>query len=272
MTAAGEMGAEQGGSEGGYVRMALRPCPLPAGSNERMECLGSLTGRIAHDFNNLLCVILANAELARMEGGENRALNEYLDLVLLAGDRAKGLIRQVLTLSRRQKDNPCPVQLDLVLREVLKLLKGTLPAGIEVATFVAEDLPPVLGDHTQLHQVVMNLCTNAVHAMTARGGRLSLRLESCILPVDAAKVPSHVAPGGYARLVVGDTGHGMDAETLRRMFEPFFSTKPSGEGTGLGLTVVQGIVNDHRGWLDVASQSGQGTTFTLYFPLVSSSI
>ena len=239
------------------------------GQAQKMEALGTLAGGIAHDFNNILNAISGYTELARMELKENPRVREHLGAVLEASGRATDLVRQILTFSRQEKVARRPVQLRSVVAESLKLLRATIPATIEFDTDLATDAPVVLADATQIHQIMMNLGTNAWYAMKDRIGRLQVRLEKCV--VDAAPIAAQprLGPGVYARITVGDTGSGMDAATLRRIFEPFFTTKPPGEGTGLGMAVVHGIIASHDGVITVRSQPGEGTVFDLYFPALA---
>jgi PAS domain S-box-containing protein len=236
--------------------------------SEKLEFLGSLSGRIAHDFNNILSAIIAYADLGRLEVTDNLEVRDCLEQVLIGGNRAKELVRQILTLSSRQMEKRRPIAFQPIVEEVLKLLRSTLTSSITVTTSFAEPAGVVLGDGTQLHQVVMNVCTNAAQSMARTGGRLEVSLRACVV---TGKEPNAVRaglnPGRYLSLAVTDSGPGMDDEILRRIFDPFFTTKPPGEGTGLGLAVVQTIVKDHRGAVEVISRPGWGTTFTLLLPL-----
>ena len=233
---------------------------------QKMEAIGTLAGGIAHDFNNVLAAINGYTELAKWETADNPVVSEYLSAVLQGSKRATDLVRQILAFSRRQELERKPLKLRTVLEEALKLLRATIPSTVEFDISLDAQAPTVMADATQVHQVVMNLCTNAAHAMKDRPGRLTVRLEKC--EVDAELAASHpgLRPGVYARLSVGDTGHGMDQATQSRIFEPFFTTKPPGEGTGLGLAVVHGIMQSHDGVVSLHSRLGEGTTFQLYFP------
>ncbi|HWP07059.1 MAG TPA: ATP-binding protein [Polyangiaceae bacterium] len=234
--------------------------------NQKLEALGTLAGGIAHDFNNILGGMLAFTELAALENQDRPELLAHLREVTLAGQRATGLVGQILSFSRQQRQERKPVSLGHVVEEALKLLRSTLPASIQIVVRLPGSLPDVLADGTQLHQVVMNLCTNAAHAVGGRG-RLALSLDV------GTSAELDVRPRGeppaerYVRLTVEDDGHGMDAATVARIFEPFFTTKQPGDGTGLGLAVVHGIVNDHGGSITVTSQPGRGTTFTVALPV-----
>ena len=235
---------------------------------QKMEALGTLAGGVAHDFNNILGAIIGNVELAAQDVGRNHPALESLDEIRKASRRAKDLVQRILAFSRLQPHPQSIISLRPVLAEAVTLLRATLPAGIELAATFDADAPMVLADATQVHQVVMNLCTNAWQAMGGHGGRIDIRLDGVTLDADAeeAVVNPALRPGRAARLSVTDTGSGMDPATLERIFEPFFTTKPVGQGTGLGLSVVHGIVKAQGGTISVTSQPGKGTTFTLYFP------
>ncbi len=234
--------------------------------NQKLEALGTLAGGIAHDFNNILTAIIVNQELAQMDIGDAGSVQRRLGEIGQASARAKDLVRQILTFSRQQSHEKVRQQLQMIVREALGLLRASLPATLEIVQQLSPEAPPVLADASQVHQVVMNLCTNAAHAMRERSGRLTVRLNRCDLDEAAVRTLSGLQPGGYARLTVADTGHGMDAAVLARIFEPFFTTKGPGEGTGLGLAMVHGIIKDHGGGIFVQSVRGEGTTFDLYFP------
>jgi len=232
--------------------------------SQKMEAVGTLAGGIAHDFNNILGAIISFTEVSKMDNTGNAELVQNLDEVLKASHRAADLVRQILSFSRRQKLERRSVALAPVVKEALKLLRATLPATISIETDLGDDLPAVLADPTQIHQVIMNLGANSAHAMRDQPGRLRVQLDAYKLEPGATTTA--LAAGDYVRLTFSDTGHGMDATTAERIFEPFFTTKDVGKGTGLGLSVVHGIVKEHEGAITVASEPGQGTTFTLYLP------
>ncbi len=238
---------------------------------QKMEAIGQLAGGIAHDFNNLLAAIIGNADLARLITGDGHESQEHLDAILSASHRATDLVRQILAFSRQQSQQRQPLQLHFVVKEALKLLRATVPADIEFRASLAPT-PTVLADPSEIHQITMNLCTNAWHAMKGRAGTITVELAETDLDESHARQHPDLRPGRYVRLTVADTGCGMDAATQERMFEPFFTTKPVGEGTGLGLSVVHGIVKSHDGGILVASQPGAGTTFHLYFPVFAGEI
>ena len=235
---------------------------------QKMEAIGTLAGGIAHDFNNILGVVLGFGELTLYEVAQGSVAWHNLQQVLAASRRAKDLVRQILTFSRKDEQERQPLQLHLVIHEALKLLRASLPATIDIRQELAEDSGAILADPTQMQQVLMNLCNNAEYAMRDTGGTLEVRLDK--MEVDEAVVARHpeLLPGPYVRLTVRDTGVGMEEAVLARIFEPFYTTKLAGDGTGMGLAVVHGIVTSHGGAIDVESTPGQGSTFTIYLPQI----
>ena len=232
---------------------------------EKMEAVGRLAGGIAHDFNNILGGILGYAEMTFTEAAEGTPMKRYTRNILTGANRARDLVDQILTYSRTQHAQRAPVEIDRIIGETLELVRGSLPGGIALDLALPAAPLVVVGDPSQLHQVVMNLCSNAVHAMGG-AGTLHVALEPVDLAAERALAHGTLAPGRYARLTVADTGHGMDAATVARIFEPFFTTKEAGRGTGLGLALVYGIVTDSNGAIQVASTVGQGSTFEIYLP------
>jgi PAS domain S-box-containing protein len=232
---------------------------------QKMDALGTLAGGIAHDFNNILGAMLAYSELIKLDIHEPQQIEAYLVELKRAGDRAKDLVQQILTFSRRQPQTRKPLRIEAAVRDALNLLRSTLPSTIRIELQIG-DAPLVLADPTQIHQVITNLGTNAAHAMKSGAGVLAVELASVLVDAAAARTRSELQPGRYARLTVKDSGEGMPAETLKHIFEPFFTTKSPGEGTGLGLAVVHGIVRDHEGAIFIESEPGLGTTVTLYLP------
>jgi PAS domain S-box-containing protein len=239
---------------------------------QKLEAIGTLAGGIAHDFNNILTGIIGNAEMARLELAGHHPSREYIGEVLKAAQRARESISQILTFSRQKERKRSLIQLWPVVQEALKLLRASLPATLEIRTVVPPVSPAVLADPSQVYQIIMNLGTNAAHAIGPRPG--VIEVAQTIVQVDAAhaRTQPQLREGRYVRLSVSDTGHGMDTATLERVFEPFFTTKPPGEGTGLGLAVVHGIMQDHEGAITIESQVGKGTTFHLYFPATASQV
>jgi PAS domain S-box-containing protein len=237
---------------------------------QRMEAIGILAGGIAHDFNNALASIITCTEMA-LDGAENDSnLKELLDIVLRSGLRGKDLVRQILTFSRQTDQESQEVQLDMIVKECLKMLRSTLTPSIEIRLNVEQELGAVFADPTQMHQIVMNLCTNAVHAMRGLGqGVLELSLDNIVPDEDMAASHVNMIPGcKYLRMTVRDNGHGMDEATIERIFDPFFSTKGKMEGTGLGLSVIHGIISKLEGCITVKSVVGQGTEFDVYLPAI----
>ena len=232
---------------------------------QKMEAIGTLAGGIAHDFNNILAAINGYTEFSLTVLKGNPDVRKYLGSVLQASSRAADLVRQILTFSRQQPPERRPVQLLPIVAEAFSLLRATIPTTIEFDLLLASDAPTVLADIGQVHQILMNLGTNAWYAMKDHTGRMQVKLERFVVVAEQAISP-RLRPGVYARLSVRDTGCGMDRAVLSRIFEPFYTTKPVGEGTGLGLAVVHGIMDSHDGMVTVDSQVGEGTVFRLYFP------
>jgi len=235
---------------------------------QKMESIGTLAGGIAHDFNNILGAILGNVALAREEVGAGHAALASLDEIHKASLRARDLVQQILAFSRRQPQELVTQALRPVVEETRKLLRSTLPARVELDVMLTDAPLHVHADATQVQQVLMNLCTNAWHALKEGTGRIGVGLDAVVLDAGAAQRLGGVPPGPYAHLWVSDTGTGMDAAIRERIFEPFFTTKPVGQGTGLGLSVVHGILAAHHGAIAVDSEPGRGSTFHLYFPAV----
>ncbi len=233
---------------------------------QKMEAIGTLAGGIAHDFNNILTAINGYTNLASLRTCDDPVTVEYLQAVLEAGRRATDLVGQILAFSRMQEQQRLLVSLRHVVAEAVRLLRATIPASIEFDVSLAASAPSVIADTTQIHQIVMNLCTNAAHAMRDGVGRLTVRLEGVHINHGDAATRTGLEAGDYTRLTVGDTGHGMERAVLDRIFDPFFTTKPAGEGTGLGLAVVHGIMESHGGHITVDSRPGAGTAFQLYLP------
>ncbi len=233
---------------------------------QKMEAIGTLAGGIAHDFNNMLAGILGSAELVREDLGPGHPSQEYVESIMTAANRARELVQQILTFSRRRESEKRVLSLQPIVGECIKLLRSTIPAMVKITHYVEPHCPPVLANPTQIHQVVMNICTNAWHALPETGGRINITLESAEVDVAMAMRHGQLHPGAFARLVITDNGHGMDAATRERIFEPFFTTKPSSKGSGLGLSVVLGIIKAHNGAILVESEPGKGTTFQIYLP------
>jgi PAS domain S-box-containing protein len=233
---------------------------------QKMEAIGTLAGGIAHDFNNILAAILGYAELASLKAQDDSEITENLQQCLQAVHRAKDLVRQILTFSRQGKQERKPMDIRPIVKEGLKFLRASLPVTVEIRENIEGNLGVIEADPTQIHQMLMNLCTNAAHAMREKGGILEVSLTKFILTLDRSSAFAELEPGPYLKLRVSDTGHGMPPEVLRRIFDPYFTTKQGGEGTGLGLAVVHGIVKSYRGGITVSSEPGKGTAFEIYLP------
>ena len=233
--------------------------------SHKMQAIGTMAGGIAHDFNNILSAILGNVALARQDTGANSPVATSLAEIDRAGRRARDLVRQILTFSRNEQASRSAISLENVVHETARLLKVTLPPSVELTMQVDKGLPLVLGDATQVEQTVLNLCTNAIQSIGEARGSVHIEL-GCVrqeqLPPSGRDLPA----GNYVSLAVRDTGGGIEAAILDRIFEPFFTTKPVGQGTGLGLSVVHGIMRAHQGAIGVHSTPGKGSVFTLYFP------
>jgi len=233
---------------------------------QKMETIGTLAGGIAHDFNNILSPILGYTDLALGLLEANDPLREDLEQVIRAAHRAKELVEQILIFSRRGDEMRRPLQLHLIVLEALKLMRSSLPSTVEVEQRVVTQDDTVFADPAQMHQVFINLCTNAAHAMRETNGVLRIEMARETVDAHTAARVQGLKPGDYVLLTVRDQGEGMEATTQARIFEPFFTTKKPGEGTGLGLSVVHGIVMSHGGAIDVTSQRGQGSVFRVYLP------
>jgi two-component system cell cycle sensor histidine kinase/response regulator CckA len=233
---------------------------------QKMEAMGILAGGIAHDFNNVLGGIIGYTDLALRRADKDTQLKKYLDQVLTASRRATDLVKQILTFSRGDDmEKKEPVQLSIIVKEALKLLRSTLPETIEIISKIEARGCFILANPTQFHQVIMNLCTNAIHAMKEQGGIMEVRLTEETIEDSVYK---GIKPGPHVRLTVSDTGCGIKQELLDKIFDPFFTTKKPGEGTGMGLAVVHGIVEGHQGHISVFSKEGQGTTFSILVPTI----
>lgn len=237
--------------------------------SERMESLGTLAGGIAHDFNNLLGVILGNAELLQLQMGRDDNAQVSVSEVRGAALRARDLVRQILAFSREQPAQLRPIGLGPIIEEAIRLLRATIPATIDIRTELCMECPSVMADPVQIHQVLLNLGTNAWHAMETKPGQLRIVLDSLVVESEHALGTLHLPVGRYVHLSVKDQGVGMDVNTRERMFDPFFTTKEVGKGTGLGLSIVQRIVASHGGTIDVTTLPGVGTSIDLYFPALA---
>jgi signal transduction histidine kinase/ActR/RegA family two-component response regulator len=238
--------------------------------SQRLEAVGQLAAGIAHDFNNILTAITGNAKLALADLPPalpcDHPVRQNLAEIEKAGARATKVVRQILAYSRQDNSKPEVIEVAPVASEALKLLRAVLPAGVDIRTQFSADVPAVSADSTQLHQILMNLATNAADAMQERGGVIEVSVDAITVSRDLMQTCADLHEGRYTRLSVTDTGCGMSRSTLEHIFDPFFTTKPQGQGTGLGLSVVHGIMKNHGGAVTVYSDLGKGTTFRLYFP------
>ena len=237
--------------------------------SQKLEALGTLAGGIAHDFNNILLAINGNAQLAMADVPPENTVRQSLAEILKAGTRASELVKRILGFSRPQEQKKQVVQLRPVIEEALRLMRATLPARVRFQTEFAANLPPARVDPSQVHQVIVNLASNAAHAIGEKNGTINIRLDAVDVHADDRQAAGKLEEGKYLRLFVSDDGCGMDRTTMNRIFDPFFTTKKQGEGTGLGLSVVHGIVTTHGGAISVTSQPEEGAAFHLYFPVAA---
>jgi signal transduction histidine kinase/ActR/RegA family two-component response regulator len=234
---------------------------------QKMQAIGTLAGGIAHDFNNLLTPILGYANLMQYQLPiDNSLLKEPLEQIVKAGNRAKQLVAQILTFSRQTEHQRNPLHIHLIIKEVLKLLRSTIPANIEFKEDIQSECGIVNADATEIHQIIMNLCTNAYHAMRETGGTLEVSLKTRQVDRDLAKNHPQLSEGDYIELTIKDTGYGMDEDAMERIFEPFYTTKSQGEGIGMGLAVVHGIVESLSGAIIVESKKDEGSAFHVFIP------
>ena len=237
---------------------------------QKMEAIGTLAGGIAHDFNNILGAVLGFTELALLDAEENTSIHESLREIRTAGRRAKELVAQMLAFSRQRESSRNPVIIAPIIKEALKLLRCSLPSTIRIIENIDTDAAKVMADPAQLHQIIMNLCTNAYQTMREEGGELVVDLHVISsddqLQTDTEKLP----PGKYVVLKVSDTGQGMGKEMIKKVFDPFYTTREVGEGSGLGLSVVHGIIKSYKGGISIESDPGKGSLFSIYFPLLDS--
>ncbi len=234
---------------------------------QKMEALGTLSGGIAHDFNNILAAIIGFSEL--LEGNTPKGSRDarHLGRIMEAGIRGRELVRQMLTFSRKTEQEKKPLVVSSIVKETVKLLRATTPSMISIRVNAISEAS-ILGDPTQIQQVLMNLCTNAAYAMRETGGSLDIELSDYSASLSNGD-PHGIAPGRYVKLIVRDTGTGISSDVMDKIFDPFFTTKKVGEGTGLGLAVVHGIVKQHDGYITVESEPGRGSTFTVYLPRIA---
>ncbi|MBC8392049.1 MAG: response regulator [Deltaproteobacteria bacterium] len=239
---------------------------------QKMEAIGTLAGGIAHDFNNILTPIMIHTEMALMDLPDDSPVIDNLKEVFNSSQRARDLVKQILTFSRQDEQERKPLNVSLIAKEVLKLIRSTLPTTIEIRQKIEAESNAILADPTQIRQVLMDLCTNAAHAMRKEGGVLEVSLVD--LDLDAATVEQipELEPGAYLKLTVRDTGHGIDPANMERIFDPYFTTSKNGVGSGMGLAIVHGIVTGHGGVITVENDPGIGTAFHVYFPRIKEDI
>jgi signal transduction histidine kinase/CheY-like chemotaxis protein len=238
---------------------------------QKMESIGTLAGGIAHDFNNILSSIIGYTDLATDMAEKGSSQYRYLKEVLTAGSRAKELVAQILTFARQTEVEVKPIRARYLIKESMKLLRASIPSTIVIHEFIQSDAL-ILANPTQIHQVVMNLCTNAAQAMEDRGGTLNVDLKDVVLEKDSAGIPPDTSPGKYLSLTIRDTGSGIAPDIMEKIFDPYFTTKAKNEGTGLGLSVVKGIVESCNGFINIDSEMGKGTEFKINFPVLEAGV
>jgi len=235
--------------------------------SQKMEAVGTLAGGIAHDFNNILAIILGNTELASDDVPDGNPASHSLKEIYKASIRAKDMVHQLLAFSRKTDEETKPMDLAPIIKESMKMLRSAIPTSVEFKQHILDDTSSVMGDATQINQIVMNLVTNAADAMSKEGGLLEVTLDNIILQEEKLCFDWVLSPGAYVRLKVRDTGEGIDSKIMDRIFEPYYTTKEVGKGTGMGLSVIHGIVKRHGGGIRVESELGGGTVFEIYFPV-----
>ena len=238
----------------------------------KMEAIGTLAGGIAHDFNNILSPIMIHSEMAMMELPPDNPVQYNLKAIFKSGERARDMVKQILTFSRKEEGKRAEIKIIPVLKEVLNLLRSSIPTTIDIHQDLKAESCTVLADPTQIHQIILNLGTNAAHAMRENGGTLKVSLVQENLDSEAAARYSDLDPGSYLKLTVSDTGHGIDGETMQKIFNPYFTTKGPGEGSGMGLAVIHGIVKSYGGNIIVESEPGKGATFNVYLPRIGEDV
>lgn len=239
--------------------------------SQKMESIGSLAGGIAHEFNNILTIIIINNEMNMRELSDSNPALRRAKRIESAGMRGKDVVKQLLTFSRQDSPTQQTTDMRSIVQGAMELVRSSTPTNIEIKLNIAKKIYPIWGNGTQINQVIINLCRNAIDAMPDMGGILTVALLNEIVEDNFVRAHPALKPGKYAKLVVNDNGIGMDEKTMARVFEPYFTTKPIGKGTGIGLAVVHGIIKKHKGFIDVHSQLGRGTTFTLFFPAYEAS-
>jgi len=239
--------------------------------SQKMEAIGTLAGGIAHDFNNILSGIFGYAQLVEMNMESSDKIKHYISQVVKGAQRASALVQQILTFSRQSENKKQPLMISIIIKEALKLLRASIPSTIEIKEDISTNTK-VMADSTQIHQVIMNLCTNAYHAMADRGGTIEIRLQEINISHQDSVPELNKLAGKYLKLEVSDTGYGIDDGLIERVFDPYFTTKKTGEGTGLGLALVRAIVEDHSGFIEVDTEMNKGTSFYIYLPVLNETV
>jgi CheY-like chemotaxis protein len=240
--------------------------------SQKMESLGLLAGGIAHDFNNILFAIQGNIQITLYSLSEDSPLRSHLDEAMKALNRAKEMVKHILAFSRQSEAEKKPVKVQFIIKEVVRLLNSSIPSTITIHQNIDSDAGPVYADPSQIHQILMNLATNAFHAMENDGGHFELNLDQVEMSSDELTLHPDIQPGKYIKLTINDTGQGINPEIMGKIFDPYFTTKAIGKGSGLGLSLVHGIVKNHRGAITVDSQPGKGTVFTILLPVIEETI
>ncbi len=236
--------------------------------SQKMEAVGTLASGIAHDFNNILSIILCNTELTMDDIRGNNEAHNNLQQIITACLRAKEMVRQILTFSRQENQELRPIKIDDAVKSSMHLLRASIPTTIEIRYDISSQIDTIMADPTQLNQILLNLCTNAAHAMQEGGGILEIVLKSENIDEEIASQYQDLSQGDYVKLSVSDTGHGIPPEIIEKVFDPYYTTKEVGKGTGMGLALVHGIVKSHNGSIYVSSEAGKGTMFEIYFPVI----
>ena len=265
----GTVGVARNITEKKYAEDERKELEIQLRQSQKMEAIGTLAGGIAHDFNNILAAVMGYTEIAIEELPESHHLKEKLERVLSAGARGKALVNQILTFSRQKEKEQQQVNLSILVEEALKMLRPLIPSTINIQSHLQSSSNMIIADPTQIHQVIINLCTNSSHAMRQNGGNLDISVEDVYLDHKSAAQYVDLKPGPHVVMTVTDTGHGMDKSIVGRIFEPFFTTKKMGDGTGMGLSVVHGIVKGLKGTIMIESEPGKGSAFKVFFPSIN---
>jgi CheY-like chemotaxis protein/anti-sigma regulatory factor (Ser/Thr protein kinase) len=236
--------------------------------SQKMEAIGTLAGGIAHDFNNILAAIIGYGELAQESCPFGSTIAQDLDQILQAGHRAKELVKQILSFSRQAESEKIHFQPAIIVKETIKLLRSSLPTTITIKRDIDKSTALIYADPTVIHQIVMNLCTNAFHAMEEKGGNLSISLKNKIVSRQELVNIPQIQPGNFIQLTIKDCGAGIPPEIMSKIFDPYFTTKETGKGTGMGLAIVHGIIKSYGGFIKCQSQVGEGTVFTILLPAI----